>query len=255
MEFTDNLLVFFLVFSRISGVFMLIPVFNSRNIPMISKVLFVFFLSLVILPIVDKENLILDTLLQFAYYMTVEFIIGLSFGIVMVLILNSLYIAGALVDRNIGFSMVSVISPTDEGQLPVSANLYFTMSMLIFLVTNGHHVLIRELYNSFMLIPLGQIKLTKYVIDNYVDIIAGSFVLGFKIAMPFILTILISNVILGILSRAMPGMNVFMLGMPFKVLIGLVILLLVVPTYFGIVNNMFNWSFDELNRVMEFLGG
>ncbi|WP_338535000.1 flagellar biosynthetic protein FliR [Helicovermis profundi] len=248
-------MIFFLVFTRISGIFTLVPIFNSKNIPIIAKMWFVFFLSLVILPVVNAQGVIINTFLDFGYYIFIEFVIGLLLGAVVLLVLNSLYIAGIMVDRNIGFSMVSVISATDEGQIPVSANLYFTMSMLIFLVTNAHHVLIIQIVNSFKLIPIGHLILSKFIIDDYIGIIAGSFVLGFKIAMPFIITILISNIILGILSKAMPGMNVFMIGMPFKVLVGLIILLVVIPTYFVVMKNMFNWSFSELSRLMEYISG
>lgn len=250
MIFSDSFFILILIFMRITGIFLQIPLFSSRNIPSVVKVWFVFFITIVITPTIIPGTLDFSNFMTLGYYMLIEFITGLLLGGVVLFVLNALYIAGNIIDTNIGFSMVNVISPTDENQLPVTANLYYVIFMITFLITNSHHAIIRAVVRSFEIIPLGQSFLSGEIINELIKVLGESFVLGVKISMPIILTIIIANVILGILSKAMPGMNVFVIGMPFKILIGLSIILIASPYLFTIFVNMLDSLIDEFNRLI-----
>lgn len=252
MDLLSQTVILFLIFSRLSGIFLLTPVFGNRNIPSPLKIGFAFFLTFISFPLViEKYNLLIDNNFVFLYYLITEFIIGLIFGFVSQLILASIYLAGQIVDYNIGFSIVNVMSPEDESEIPVTANLYYTIAIFVFLSTNSHHKLVTAILYSFNVMPLGFSSSNLILLDNIIEMLRTSFVLGFKIALPIIITIFITNVLLGILSRAMPQMNVFIVGMPLKILIGLITIFIVLPLYIGIFNNIFAMLFDYINSFIK----
>jgi len=147
----------------------------------------------------------------------------------------------------IGFSMVSIINPEDETETPITANLFYILAILIFFIANFHHKLIISIAYSLEKIPIGSNFLKLISPELVIEILQTSFVFGFKMAAPILVTILISDLLLGILSRAMPQMNVFIVGMPLKILIGLLALFIVFPSFIKLINNIFTRMFDYIN--------
>jgi len=239
---------------RMSGLFVILPVFGSRNIPAQAKVGLVFFTSYVLLPIINLDYIVgMDSLLELAYLIIMEFVIGLFFGVIMVIALSCVYLAGAIIDRNIGFSMVSVMNAIGTDQLPVTANLFYIMSIMVFFIIDGHHQLIRVLVETYKYAPVGRGVFNIFAAMQLADIMQQSFILGFKLASPFIITVFISNILLGLLAKAMPGMNVFMLGMPFKILIGLFLFSILVPSYVNGFYEVFEWIWTTMMKFMVYL--
>ncbi|MDK2917403.1 MAG: flagellar biosynthesis protein FliR [Candidatus Petromonas sp.] len=251
MDITTSIIIFFLIFSRISGIFILTPLFGSNNIPKTLKIGFSVFLTLIALPLVKLPAQSISNIYILLYFIISEFFIGLIFGFVSLLVLNSIYVAGVIVDRNIGFSIVNVLSPQDESEMPITANLYYTMAIMVFLITNSHHILIKAILHSFKTVPLGFNASNLLFLNKVIDILQTSFILGFKIASPIIITIFITNILLGILSRSIPQMNVFIVGMPLKILVGLVTMFIILPLYFGIFSNIFSMMFEYIKNFIN----
>ncbi len=252
MTTVDYVILFGLIFSRISGLFVLMPVFSGRGISAQVKVGILIFISIAIMPVLSL-NVRFDILSfpQFAYHLIVEFIIGLTFGFVIVLYLSSIYLAGSLVDRNMGFSMVNVINPMDNSSMPVSANIYYIFAMMIFLFTDGHHIMIQAIVNSMESVPLGLGTLNPLIVFDFTQLLSDAFVIGVRLAGPFIIAILVANIILGMLSKAMPGMNVFMIGMPFKIfIIGLSLFSLIIPRYYNSFIDLYQLAYNYLYDII-----
>jgi len=251
MFFYDYILVMILVFTRIASMFSVVPIFGAKNTPVITKIGLIFFISLIIVPLqYDNFNIEIDTFLQFGQYIFVEGIVGFSMGLVTLIILNTFYLAGALVDRNIGFAMVSVISAQDESQLPVSANLYYIFALMIFITTNFHHKLIEAVVDSYTTFPIGTNPLVRLIVFDYIEVLQFTFVMGFKMAAPFILTVLIANLLLGLLAKAMPGMNVFVIGMPLKILVGLFLFSVLLGSYPDFIILIFEEMMKYIYRLL-----
>lgn len=252
MELTGSIILLLLCLVRISGIFLMTPVFGGKTIPMKVKVGFSVILSVIVFPLVNiSEDIYIHSFINLVYYLVNEILIGLLFGFISMLILNAIYIAGVIVDRNIGFSIVSVMSPQDEGEMPITANLYYLMAMLVFLATDCHHLMIKAMIYSFKVIPLGTLGINLLEVNQVIDILRESFVNGFKISAPIMITIFVSNVLLGILSRAMPQMNIFMVGMPLKIIMGLITLYLLLPLYINVFENMFLKTFDYFREFLS----
>ncbi|MCT4633751.1 MAG: flagellar biosynthetic protein FliR [Firmicutes bacterium] len=246
MEITSYLPLMILIFSRVAAIFSIIPIFSSRNAPMQLRIGFIFFVSLVMFPmLVNTGVLIPETFGELLVSMVTEIVIGLTLGFSITFTINSIYLAGTLVDRNIGFAMVSVMSATDESQMPVTANFYYILSMMIFLISDYHLRLIEGLALSFKEVPIGTNNYNVLMAKRITDILGESFVIAFKMAAPFLITIIVANIILGLLSKAMPGLNVFMVGMPLKILIGFIIFLIITPYYMEFFNNLFHIMFQQ----------
>ncbi len=234
--FLNNIELFLLIFVRMTGLFVTAPIFGRRNIPVYFKIGFAFTTALLMANVVPVGQ-VLDTgnFMIYALYIIKEFVVGVVIGFVAYAVFTSIYIAGQIIDMQIGFGMVNVLDPLSNIQVPVTANLYYMTAMIIFLVTNGHHMLIKALYQSFSIVPLGSAVIGPGMVDNIVIVFKNMFSVGFKIAAPIVAAVIITDVVLGIISKTIPQMNVFVLGMPLKVFLGLIIVLLTIPAFIYIV--------------------
>lgn len=249
---TDIWNIFLLVLVRVSGMFYLSPIFGRRNIPNYFKAGFCFFFSIIVsytIPVPDLSAY--NTLLSYAVLIAKELIIGLMLGFISYAFFSSIYIAGQLIDMRIGFGMVSVLDPIGSAQIPISADFYVIFATLYMLVTDSHHLLIKALADSYTLIPAGQVFFDGELINQVVDMFGKVFVIGFKIAAPVTATILITDIALGIISKSMPQMNVFMLGLPVKLILGMSIILITIGAFKGIVNNIIMNSIEEIYRFLQ----
>ena len=142
--------VFLLVFVRMTGLFVVAPIFGRRNVPSYFKIGFSFFISLILINTTVLHSVTYsDSIPGYVLLVVKEFLVGLSMGYVAYLSYTAIYIAGELIDMKIGFGVVNVMDPMSNIQVPITSNLYFIASMLILLAMDGHHMLIRALYDSF----------------------------------------------------------------------------------------------------------
>lgn len=245
---------FLLVFVRMTGLFVIAPIFG-RNMPAYLKIGIAFATAIIMTNVVKVDNIIgMDNYLLYAFYIFKEFIVGIVIGFVAYALFTSIYIAGQIIDMQIGFGMVSVFDPITNIQVPVTANLYYMIAMLIFITTNGHHLLIKALYQSFSLVPIGSAGIGPNMMDNIIEVFQQMFSIGFKIAAPIIAAILITDVVLGIISKTIPQMNVFVLGMPLKILVGIIIVMITIPSFIYIVTMIKDSMNIEIFKFLKDMG-
>ena len=218
---------FLLIFIRMSGLFILSPIFGRRNLPAIFKIGFSFFLSIIFvntteIPVINMtENIALYVL-----YIVKELVVGLVIGYATYVIMSAIYLAGQMIDMQVGFGSVNVLDATSNIQVPLTSNFYYMYIILIFLTLNGHFFIIKALFKSFELIPIDMLGFNMNFTSEIIDIMQVMFEIALRIAAPIIATIFVADVVLGVLSRTIPQMNVFQLGMPLKVIIGLAVIMI-----------------------------
>ena len=226
---------FLLVLIRMSGLFILSPIFGRRNVPTVFKIGFSLFLTIIFINTLEVPELSLfDNIFMYVIYIVKELVVGMIIGYVTYVIMSALYLAGQLIDMQIGFGMVNVIDPMTNIQIPLTSNFYYMYTILIFLTMNGHHMLIQALFESFEMIPVEQITFNTGLMENIALIMKDMFLIAVRIASPIIAAIFVVDVILGVLSRTMPEMNVFMLGMPIKIIVGLLVIAITFMASVGI---------------------
>ncbi|MBM7560600.1 flagellar biosynthetic protein FliR [Fusibacter tunisiensis] len=238
-----------LVAARMGGMIFTAPFFGSRNYPAPLRIGLMFFLAILINPLISSTVVYdVSTFLDLGAKIVSELMIGVFVGFVLTLYWNFIYFAGDIIDRDIGFSMVNVVNPMDESQIPITANLFYIFATLIFVQLDFHHELITAMTVSFERIPLGFSFFSVTSFPILLDALRETFVIGFQIAAPFVITVLISNIILGLLAKAMPGMNVFILGMPFKIFFGFLLFIILMPFYYEIFAEVIGHGFKYVTQ-------
>lgn len=231
---------FIMVTLRISAFFMSIPIFFPTGTPAPAKVGFCVVFTFLILPGVNYDNVSLITnntgLIIFAID---EVITGLALGYITKFCFFSAQMAGQLMDFQVGFSMMSLFDPVSNENVTLLGRLLYWVSMVMFFVVDGHHMLIRAIINSFSVVNIGKFILSQATAMMMVKIFVEFFTLGLKIAIPIILIVIITDICLGLISRTVPQLNVMILGMPIKILVGLSCFALVLPTILNLIVNSF----------------
>ncbi len=229
---------FSLSFVRFGTFMAVVPLFNMRNVPMMAKLGFAALLALIAMPPLEPAwNL--ESWGVLALLAIHEVVIGLLLAFVVILIFSIVNFAGHYVDTPIGFGMASVFDPAIGGQIPVFSQFYYIMAVLIFLGVDAHLWLIQAVQRSFAVLPFGGLIQLEPAFWLVMDLVKQIFVIGIQIALPITATILLTDIGLGIVIRAVPQINVFVLGFPIKIVVGLVIVYFALPTFVYIASQLF----------------
>ena len=254
-EFANQFVQFLLVFARVTGTLTSAPVFASKTIPVFGRVGLSVLLSLFMLPMSalapDRQPTTLPILV---WWLMLELIYGLSAGFVASLFLQSVQMAGQLIDMQIGFGMVNVFDPQFGQQVPLVGNFKYLIALTIFLALQGHHVLISALADNFRAVPLGVQPQLGSAAEFLVDAVANMFVMALRLSLPILGTILMTDVALGILARLMPQMNVFVVGITGKLVVGLFMLFLILPFYVTFLEVGFEGIYRDFSKILAELG-
>jgi len=248
-----NLDAVLLVLARISGMFFMSPVFGRRNVPAIftiGLILALTYITAAYYPVYG-EAIDVSSYVELAFYIIKELITGIIMGYVVLLAFSAFLLAGQLIDTQIGFGVVHVLDPHTNVQIPLVGNFNNVLAMVLFFAMDGHHNLIRLLMYSFEALPLGKAALTEDIALPLFHMFVEFFVLGLKMAVPVIASALLAEVIFGILVRVIPQMNIFVIGLPFKILIGLLVLFLTIPVLISVMDGTFMSMFKGIRSVIQ----
>ncbi|MCQ2978603.1 MAG: flagellar biosynthetic protein FliR [Clostridia bacterium] len=213
---------------RLMGFFVTAPFFNGRYINTYVKGALSFCFAVMVF--YSNETLsvgvsMFDNSLAFGGICVTEALIGAMIGFVTTIIYNAIIFAGTLIDSQAGLTMATVYDPSNSMQLAITANLYYYALIAIFLVTNMHHTFIKAIFFSYDILPIGKFAFTGSTVSYIIKLMGDMFLLAFKFASPIIATMLILDVGLGVLVRAVPQMNVFVVGFPLKIAMFLLIMI------------------------------
>jgi flagellar biosynthetic protein FliR len=247
----NNIQYFIIIFVRILGIFILTPIFGTKTLPSIFKVGLSFFTTLILVNFV-QVNIDMNNIYQYTWIVFTEFIVGLLIGLASMIYFSAIYLAGQLIDYQLGFGIVNILDLQSETQVPLMGNFIYIITLLLFLLINGHHVLFIMLAKSYVLIPVGGISFQLNNMNSIITkIVSTMFILGFRISFPIILATMLSDLTLSIISRTIPQLNVFMVGMPLKIFIGIFTLFIMLPMYLSIIDVLFNGMYADIFLLMK----
>lgn len=246
--------VFLLVFLRVLGLFVTAPVLSNRLVPVQMRVAISFGVTVVVSPLFQSPPLP-NTLVGLVPLAVRELLVGMVIGFVAVLAFTAVQFAGELLDINMGLSMINVLDPMTNIQMPVLGNFLYILGLLIFLSINGHHLLLRALMDSYALVPLGTGTMSAALSESVIRTAGNLFIIGFKVAAPVLAAVFLTTVALGILNRAMPQMNVFMVGLPVQLAMGVFMLMIVLPLYVTFLQTIFRGMFTDVYTSIRLLKG
>lgn len=245
---------YFLIFTRMSGLFLVAPFYGSRNVPQYLKIGFCLLITYILYPLFFRADVVLpDQLLPYLMLVAGELLVGLILGFASSLVFSALLMAGQVLDTQIGFGIVSVIDPLSEHQMPLIGNFKNMLALLVFLSTNSHHLLLSAVVDSFRLAPITGAAFHPAITDHIVTLVVGMFVIAFKICLPVLVALLLTDIALGILVRTMPQMNIFVVGVPGKIIVGIFVLSLALPFYIYFLEVIFSGMYADITRCMFYL--
>jgi len=243
----DHLEAFLLILVRITAFIYVAPFFNLKNVPRKVKAGFSFFFALVLYEVVPVPDLAYQGVIGFAGLLISEALVGIILGFFTNICYYILAFAGQMMDMEIGFAMVNEFDPVSNIQTTITSNYYSYIVMLIMMVTNLHHYLIIAFADAFKIVPIGGAHFSPNLYLLMVEFIKEYFIIGFRIILPVFAATLILNVILAILAKVAPQMNMFVIGIQLKIFVGLAVLFLVV----GLTPRVAEFIFDEMIFMMR----
>lgn len=211
---------FALVLARFSGLFLFAPIFSSRSLPVRVKIMILAVLSLATVPSAVRADLPLDGV-ALALLAGKELLVGFALALAVGALLTAVQVAGALIDTSVGFSLATLLDPLSNIQTTVLGQLYVILGSLVFLLLDGHHLLLAGLASTFELFPLTAYPDPSTLAENAVDAVAGLFSAAVRIAAPVLVSLFVTDLAVGLVSRAVPQANLFAVGFPVKAIVGL----------------------------------
>lgn len=248
---------FFLMLVRVSGIFTSAPVIGAESMPAQVRVMAALVLSMLLMPAeiaLRGPVRIPPEMYIFALVVVKEILLGLLLGFVASFVIEGVKLAGEITGIQIGFAMVSVIDPESQQEESLTGSFNYLIFTLIFLLINGHHLIIDALGQSLRIVPLGLVRYTGSFVNEIFEKAPEFFTVGVKIAAPIVVPLIMLSVVLGIISRAVPRLEVFLISFPVNILMSFLIIIYYMEDlvrYF--VYLIHSGIFDEIIRILYLL--
>ncbi|MFD1067558.1 flagellar biosynthetic protein FliR [Oceanobacillus locisalsi] len=246
---------FMLIFVRLLTFFVIMPLFSYRSVPVQFKIGISFFLTIIFISTVDIDHVALNDL--YVFLLVKEALVGICIGLIAFILVSAIQIAGGFIDFQMGFAIANVVDPQTGAQSPLTGQYFYIIALLFLLSVDGHHMIINGMMNSFSYIPLDQFIPfgEESIIELVLTTFNTMFLIAFQIAIPIVGCLFLVDVALGIVARTVPQMNVFVVGLPLKILVSFAAILVFLALYVGLLQFVFESMFRVMEQLMALFGG
>jgi len=248
-----NLTVFALVLMRMSGCIFFNPIIGRRNFPAIFKVGLTVLLSIVVVSFAKITPPDIGTPVEFIICLLKEFLVGYVIGFIITLFSFVISFGGEVIDMQMGMSMSKVYDPQSNVSMSLSATFYNILYMFLFFAAYGHITLIRLFIISGEIVPFGQASFRPELSTAIIDLFCQCTVLAVKLALPIIAIEIIIEIGVGILMKAIPQINVFVINIQAKLLIGLIMMLVLFAPFSNFLERLVTLLFDTIENVVRLI--
>ena len=253
--YLDQVLLFILVLTRVSGLVMTAPIFGSRIVPMKIRAFLAIGLSLIISPLhSDKAADMPPHLLGLSVMMVQELLLGLALGLAVMVLFAGLQLAGQIIGQISGMSLADVFDPTFEASVPVFSQLMDVVTLSVFIALGGHRQVLGALLDSFRWRPPGENVFPTGLAHTLSSVVAESFEVGIRAAAPMMVALLLSVLILGLISRTLPQLNVIAVGFSLNAMVMLITMALSFGTIVWVIQNRAESVIESLRTGIEGVG-
>jgi flagellar biosynthetic protein FliR len=236
---------FVIILLRVSGFVFVSPFFGRRGVPSVAKIGLSAALALLIgsvrgadMPAVSGDPWV------FAMVCVRETAMGIALGFVSSIFFSVFYTAGQIMDLQMGLSLGSMYDPEMETKTPLSGNLFYAIAFLTFVRMNGHLTLIYILFGMYDTVPPLGGSFTADIANLLVGGFTCAFLFAVKMALPMMVIMLMCEFVLGVMVKFVPQMNIFVIGLPVKILVGMAVMLLVTTSMSGLFDRMFERMYE-----------
>jgi len=224
---------FILIMFRVGGLILASPIFGRVNVPNIAKLGLVFSLGFMFFNIFPQTiGIQYTTLLGYTLLCAGELLLGMALAYVVNIFFSLVaFTAGQLIDMQIGFGIVNVFDAQNNTQVPMMGNVLNIMLILLFFIVNGHLRLIEMIYLTVERMPIGTLVFSPLIGWTALELFLRAFTLGVMMALPIIASGLTIEIGFGMMMRAVPQIHMFIVGIPLKMLVGLILFSITLPVF------------------------
>ena len=217
--------VFVLVAARVGGLVATAPIFGSRAAPLTFRAFLVVALSLLITPLfADRPPADPNNMLIFGKYVLNETLLGLLLGVGVTILLNGVQVTGQLIAQIGGTAIADVFDPTLDENVPIYSQMFYFLTLAMFVLLDGHRLTAEALLDTYQWLPPGKALLGESFVGVLTALLSQSFQLGVRAAAPAMTALLIATLVLGLISRTLPQINVIAVGFNISALLSVGIL-------------------------------
>ena len=223
----ETLLFFLLIFVRVTGFVAVAPFIGGTNtgVNQIARIGFSFMLSIMLLPVVPLTELNYNSVAGYAVIVIREVFVGIVIGFAAQVCMQATSFAGQIADMMTGLSMATTMDPTSGESVTITATMYNQVIMVMMIISGMYRYLIAAVADSYQWIPVnGAVMREDLFMSSLLDFMKDFFVIGFRVALPVFIVTFVVNMVLGVLAKVAPQMNMFSVGIQIKILVGYVIM-------------------------------
>jgi len=243
----QQFLAFFLAFLRIVAMILVVPVFGSRAVPTQIKIFLSLFLTITMIPGIKNQTLAADIGVTSLFLFSMrEVFVGLFLGFTTKFIFEGFQFAGRLIGNQMGLGVAELIDPESGAQASPIGNFFSLIAIVLFLLLDGHHFIISAMQDSFRTLPMNTDSfLTGSATQKMLTMFSDIFVIAIKLAAPAMVAFAILEISMGIIARISPQMNIFFVGLPVRLGVGLLILTVSLPVFYLFLQSTIDvWKMD-----------
>ncbi len=246
----EHILLLALIIARMTGFILFNPAFGQSAVPNIAKAGIIMGLSAAAYSGAGSQEVVFGSTIGFAFLIVKELYIGFLLGYIMRLFQYIMTHAGAVMDFDMGLSMASVYDPANGAQTAVTGMVLNIFYMLLFFAVDGHLALMHILVNASKVVPYGEFAITQEAVTAVLEIFRDCTVIAMKLAFPLMATELLLQVGVGIMMKVVPQINLFILNIQMKILVGFVVLVFLTSPIGRLIGDLIT---ETLNTMQEIL--
>ena len=227
------------------------PVIGTRSVPKRVRLIIAIALTIVIVPVISIPKFVEPLSFEGLIVTTQQLLIGISMGLTIRVVFVVLELAGQLIGQLMGLMMASMVDPTNGSQVPIIAQFYLLLATLLFLSIDGHLIMISALVHSFEQLPIGVNGITREAVWLFLNWISTVLSTAVVISLPAVASLLIVNISFGVMTKASPQLNIFAVGFPIMIILGMFIIMFSMKSFVPHMVEMFDESFYMMTSLLE----
>jgi flagellar biosynthetic protein FliR len=249
---------FLLILARLTSFIVTMPIFSYRTIPAPVKIGLATVLAVLVeVTLFQNQGQAIPLDGRYILLLLKEVLVGLMLGFVAGIITYAVQLAGAFIDMQMGFAIANVISPESGVPTPLTGQFLYVLQLLFFLGVNAHHMLINGVLYSFQVIQIDHVTVA-FGSGTTAEFVARTsaqmFLIAAQLAIPIVGCLFLVDVAVGLVARTVPQINVFVVGLPLKILVGFAVMLVVFPSLIGLFQIIFDAMTTIFSNFIRLLG-
>jgi flagellar biosynthetic protein FliR len=249
---TEQAEAFFLIFIRVTAVMITIPVLGDASVPMRVKAGLSLMMAMILFPVMQTyvSNSSFD-IFSLVLRMIGEVLIGMAIGFGSRLIFAGIQLAGQLIGFQMGLSIANVIDPANNTQVSVISQFQYLVALLIFLLMDGHHIFIYAIADSIRVLPPLNFHFSGPLLEVLINMMGKMFIVAIKVGAPIVAILFFLSIGMGLVARTVPQINIFVVGFPLQIAVGLIGIGVTIPLFIKIVETCFVDMKTEIGMLLN----